>query len=285
MKNPSVKKGHLDIANELVDVLARTHLTGNEHKIIYAVWRKTWCWKAGNRKKDFDWISLTQLEKMTNITRMGVCRAKKSLVSKMILLEKDGKIGFNQDYSQWVVSKTILVSKTTTGSIKKVLGGSINNDTHKRYITKDNNTKEMSVYSLIDKKPRSPREFANARRAELGEPPLKIEMTEKQREWFVRAKLVDYFKDKINIRHSKDYFSHPDDIADIKKENSKITKNIKAFFSRCDKNSEKAKEVIDWFSGEDGEWCGWKPQGCFRKDTVVDFENRKKPKKQTYYND
>lgn len=113
MANPQKENGHLDIANEIVEILARTHLSGNEMQIIWAVLRKTWSWQ-----KKYDRIPLSQLEKMTKLSRVAVCRAKKSLVSKMILEEKDGGIGFNKDYDGWLVSKMTLVSKTAIGSVK-----------------------------------------------------------------------------------------------------------------------------------------------------------------------
>jgi len=111
------------------------HLSGNDHQILWSVWRKTWCWK-----KKSDWISLTQLEEMTGLSRVAVCRSKKSLVSKKILLEIGKELAFNKNYEEWVVSKPILVSKTAMGSVKKVFGGSVKNDTHNRYSTIDTNT-------------------------------------------------------------------------------------------------------------------------------------------------
>ena len=60
MANPQREDGHIDIANEIAEKLARTQLSGTEHKIIWAIWRKTWGW----HKKE-DRISLSQLVKMT----------------------------------------------------------------------------------------------------------------------------------------------------------------------------------------------------------------------------
>ncbi len=67
----------------------------------------------------------------------------------MILAEENGKIGFNKDYSQWVVSKTTLVSKTAIGSVKKVLEGSVKNGN--RVVSKTTHTKETNTKERITK--------------------------------------------------------------------------------------------------------------------------------------
>lgn len=147
MSNPQTENGFMRLATELVEAMAKVSLNGNEHRIIFAVWRKTYCW---NKKED--WISLSQLEQLTGMNRAAVCRALKSLVSKMILLKASGKISFNKHYNQWVVSEQILVSNQCVGSIKSVLPASINLDTHNIHITKDNNTIDFKKRNLeIDK--------------------------------------------------------------------------------------------------------------------------------------
>lgn len=137
MANPQTENGFMRLATEIVEIMSQIHLSGNEHQLIYAVWRKTYCW---NKKSD--WIALTQLEQETKLSRVAVCRAQKSLVSKKILVKEKGKLSFNKHYNQWVVSKTTLVSKTAIGSVKNVLPASVKNDTHNIHITKDNYTKE-----------------------------------------------------------------------------------------------------------------------------------------------
>lgn len=265
MANPSTKNGHLDIANELVEYLAKIHLSGNEYQIIWAVLRKTWCWKNGDKKKDFDWISLSQFEKITDLNRVAVCRAKKLLLLKKILIEENEKIGLNQDYSQWVVSKTTLVSKTAIGSVENG-NRVVSKTTHTiDTLTKDNNTKD----TMKNKK-----YFLNQYRERLGKEPMETKLTEKQLDFITRSSLIEYFKKAVNEIHSKSYFTDPDDIADLKKENSKINGQIKLFWGRCKKNKKKAEEVIDWYSREYGKWKNWSPGFCFRKDTVIDFENK-----------
>ena len=81
------------------------------------------------------------IEKITGMSNRSVCRAQKSLVSKMILVKKNGKLSFNKHYNQWVLSK-MPVSKIVQGTVKTVLPGTVKNDRHNIYITKDTYTKE-----------------------------------------------------------------------------------------------------------------------------------------------
>jgi len=114
MPHPQIEDGHLDIANEIVEKLMKTQLSGYEWRYLWALWRKTWCWK----KKE-DWISWTQLEKMTGKSRMSIGTAIKKLVKKNILVKKTtlGKcniISLNKHFNTWniLVKKTIPVKKT-----------------------------------------------------------------------------------------------------------------------------------------------------------------------------
>lgn len=102
MKNPQLENGHLKLANEIVDQLAKLTLNPNEWKILWAVWRKTYCWH-----KKSDWISISQFESMTGMNHAAVCRSVKTLVSRAILVKQDKSIWFNKYYHSWVVSPAI----------------------------------------------------------------------------------------------------------------------------------------------------------------------------------
>ena len=121
MANPALKNGYISIATELVDRLAMVNIPGNEMRIVWVLWRKTWGWKEGDRKKDWDWISYTQFEKLTGIKRRNCIDCIKSLVSKRILLCKENHYKFNQNYDEWVVSKrTPSVQKHTRVVSKRI---------------------------------------------------------------------------------------------------------------------------------------------------------------------
>lgn len=137
MSNPSLKNGYLSIANELVEQFALHNIPGNEMRIIWVLWRKTWGWKEGKRRKDWDFISLTQFEKMTDMNRRNVSRSLKSLVAKRLLLKQNSSYKFNQNYIEWGVAKRLLVSNVVVGRGKRGSQG-----VAKRLHTKETLTKE-----------------------------------------------------------------------------------------------------------------------------------------------
>jgi len=114
MANPQVEDGHIDLANEIVEALAKIRISGEEMQCLWVVFRKTYGW----HKKE-DSISLSQFSKMTGISRRNVCRALSRLVSKktLVVVKKDTGVTtyqFNKDFDTWLpVSKKTLVSKKT----------------------------------------------------------------------------------------------------------------------------------------------------------------------------
>ena len=56
MASPQREDGHLDLANDIVEKLAKTQLSGYESRILWALLRKTWGWvdrnKDGKIKRD-----------------------------------------------------------------------------------------------------------------------------------------------------------------------------------------------------------------------------------------
>lgn len=107
MANPALKNGYISIATELVEKLATISIPSSEMRVIWVVWRKTWGWQSGDRKKDWDWISLSQFEKMTTMKHGNVAKSVKSLVVKRILLREENRLKFNQNYNEWVVVKRL----------------------------------------------------------------------------------------------------------------------------------------------------------------------------------
>jgi phage replication O-like protein O len=81
------------IPNELIEKLARAKLNGSEFRCVLVVLRKTLGWG-----KRFDYISLSQFERMTGILKPNVRRSLKGAIKKKILLEKGKKIGLNLDF-------------------------------------------------------------------------------------------------------------------------------------------------------------------------------------------
>jgi phage replication O-like protein O len=118
--NPQRENGHVDIANELVEQLAKINLRPYEWRTVWALFRKTYGW----HKKE-DRISISQFQKLTGLERRHQRRALKTLKEKNIITRnKDGYIvayGFQKDYTKWeVVPKQALVKSGAQTSTRVV---------------------------------------------------------------------------------------------------------------------------------------------------------------------
>lgn len=129
-----------DESNDVLMALVRAGLTGPQYQIVLLVIRKTW----GYNKKE-DWISLTQFQEVTGLTRANVCKNISKLVSEQILVRKS-YIGIktiyriNKKFSKW--SQLVSVATTSIGSDNQLVSAAIH--------TKDNiqktNNKEIGIF-------------------------------------------------------------------------------------------------------------------------------------------
>lgn len=155
MANPSIKNGYFPIANELAEQFAKVNITGQEWRILWVLLRKTWGYIDGERRKDWDWISISQFQELTGMKRSNTHKTLKALLAKRLILKKNDKYGFNQDYNQWVLVKRLTVEKVlakrltgvsqkTNKSVSQKTNKSVSQlTTHKRKKEKkENNTKE-----------------------------------------------------------------------------------------------------------------------------------------------
>lgn len=100
--NPQVEDGHVDIANEIVEALARINLSGREMRCLWVIFRKTYGWH-----KKSDLIALSQFSLMTGLSRQVVCKVLKELLSKKIIgVDKNDNsqinlYNFNKDFETW----------------------------------------------------------------------------------------------------------------------------------------------------------------------------------------
>ncbi len=110
MDAPQIENGYTKIANELLEAISKVNLSSYEFRVMLAIIRKTY----GFNKKH-DWLSLSQIEEITNIKSHNVCRTIKKLVDKNMLL-KNGKItGIQKQYKKW---KTIQTDNIQTDNIQ-----------------------------------------------------------------------------------------------------------------------------------------------------------------------
>lgn len=99
--SPQAEDGHIDIANEIAEVLARINFCPYESRILWVIWRKTYGWH-----KKMDRISFTQFEKSTGLHRRHIQRTLKHLEERKIIIAskgygKNATYGFQKDYTKW----------------------------------------------------------------------------------------------------------------------------------------------------------------------------------------
>ncbi len=94
--SPQRENGHIDIANEIAEALARTNLTAYEHRVLWCIFRKTYGWQ----KKE-DWIALSQIVEMTGMHKAHVSRSKKLLLIRNMVTQRGNQLGFNKLWQQW----------------------------------------------------------------------------------------------------------------------------------------------------------------------------------------
>lgn len=137
MANPQKENGHTDIANEIVEALARTNLSKYESRYLWVLWRKTYGWH-----KRSDVISNSQFVKETGIKKQHIWRTEQRLITRNIVTKIGYKLSFQKDYTAWKeLPKQVTVTSTgisvTYSGIKVTSTGG-----HKRNYTKETITKE-----------------------------------------------------------------------------------------------------------------------------------------------
>jgi len=157
MASPQKEDGHVEIANEIIEILAMTYLSSYESQVLWAIFRKTYGWQ----KKE-DWITNTQLSKMTGIAESHVSRTMKKLIKRNIVIRKGKKISFQKDYDKWekipiqVTSKKlpkqdkkipIQVTKDTHSGIKKI-PKQVDTKETKETITKDTIQNKGDIFKI-----------------------------------------------------------------------------------------------------------------------------------------
>jgi len=118
LAKPQRENGHIDIANDIAEQLAKVNLSPYESRLMWAVLRKTWGYVQRDKngktiknnhgwplKKKFDWVSVSQLQELTGLDRRNVSRMKLRLLRRKLLIKNGNKLGFNRDYDQWLSLK------------------------------------------------------------------------------------------------------------------------------------------------------------------------------------
>lgn len=143
MANPAIKNGYFPIANELAERFAQVNITGQQWRIIWVLLRKTWGFSNGERRKDWDWISISQFERFTGMKRSNVHNTLKSLLAKRLILKEKTSFKFNQNYNEWLLAKRLTVLAKRLIPVSQKHNTSVSQlATHNIKLTKETITKE-----------------------------------------------------------------------------------------------------------------------------------------------
>ena len=119
MANPQAEDGHVDLANEIIEALAKIRISGEEMQCLWVIFRKTYGW----HKKE-DMIALSQFSKSTGLKKTQVLRAIRKLQYKrIIVIKKDNDIAntylFNKDFDDWKPLPKKIMNFIRESSLKK----------------------------------------------------------------------------------------------------------------------------------------------------------------------
>lgn len=142
MASPQVENGHLKLANEIVEVIARTNLSPYETRILFALWRKTYGW---NKKNDV--ISISQIVSMTSIHKSHVCHAlnrliKRNIVVKIGVARTGNKLQFQKDYTRWIELPKQATVARTGNTVARTGNKLLRVQAHTKDTIKDTKTKD-----------------------------------------------------------------------------------------------------------------------------------------------
>lgn len=126
--------------NTLLEKLTLAELSGSDFRVVLVILRKT-----SGFNKNADWISYTQFEKFTGLTRKSVSKSLARLINAKILLVTNREplhYKINPNTDNWVVTKRKLVTKCTPTSYQMVTQVVTKRKHTKETITKETITKE-----------------------------------------------------------------------------------------------------------------------------------------------
>lgn len=116
-RSPQLEDGHIRIANELFDALWSMPFSHRQHKVVFAIIRKTY----GYGKKEDD-VSASQIGDLCRLSRTHVTSTLNQLAEMNVITKKPGVygsvIGINKDYSKWIFASTesVQVSQNSTST-------------------------------------------------------------------------------------------------------------------------------------------------------------------------
>ncbi len=173
--NPQAEDGHTDIANEIMEALAKIRISGEARQVLDLILRKTYGWH-----KKWDKISLSQFTSGTGLKKSTICKALNKLIfMNLIITKKDNegisKYMFNKHYDKWKpLPKKITLPKKEISITQK------GNES----LPKKRHTKETIQKKLLQKKYSLQNLFS------------KIESKFTEEELKHKQEFLDYWKEK-----------------------------------------------------------------------------------------
>ncbi len=106
MAKPELEDGYTQIANEILERLARMRLSPNQWRVLLCIIRKTY----GFHKK-VDYIANFQIGEATGLCKAVVSRCLKGLNDMQLITQKGKYIGFQKDWEKWGKLAAVLSHK------------------------------------------------------------------------------------------------------------------------------------------------------------------------------
>jgi phage replication O-like protein O len=128
MASPQKENGYTPIANEILEALAKTKLTGQEFRVLMHIFRQTY----GYSRKEYT-ASLSTIGQAIDMNRIVVKKMiDKLLPRKVICVTAEGNKALtyriNKNYEEWVLPPRVTVGVTAEGN---------------KIVTYEGNTKEV----------------------------------------------------------------------------------------------------------------------------------------------
>lgn len=154
MANPQKENGHTQIANEILENLARIRISGEAYQVLNVILRKTY----GFNKKE-DAISLSQFTNATGLSKTTLCKVIKKLEDMKLINKTVGSVAnvysFNKNSDSWkplpkrvtLPKKEIIIThKGNNHYPKEDIQKTVTKDT----ITKDKPAEAGEIIEVID---------------------------------------------------------------------------------------------------------------------------------------
>jgi phage replication O-like protein O len=140
MANPQKEEGYTAIANEIIEAIYKTRLSGHEFRMVFLIIRKTY----GFNKVE-DAIALSQMQKALSLSKTRCSQVINGLQLKKIVTVTENingigkKYKFNKNFEQW---NTVTKKCNRYGKVKSTVTEKCNRPLHKSVSTKDTLTKD-----------------------------------------------------------------------------------------------------------------------------------------------